>query len=178
MSQTSTATPATAMESPKLMVCGRHRLLFEITMPGRPIGSHEGELGAEVDGGGLGAGGGGGRTTEGECRQAGCRGGETIIGIRGWKLILENTGSLEDATIGGSILRLAKEGWSQETMTMSGKVRTLPWIPDGMWGVRTEEDTWGGQGGELLVGTGAGCLLPMIGRVLGRQGGASLNTGG
>ena len=48
-----------------------------------------------------------------------------------------------------------------------------------MWGVRmVEENTWGGQDGELLVGTEAGCRLPMIDRVPGRLGGGSHNIEG
>ena len=41
-----------------------------------------------------------------------------------------------------------------------------------------EEKIWGVQVGELLVGTEAGCRLPMIDRVPGRLGGGSRNIGG
>ena len=41
-----------------------------------------------------------------------------------------------------------------------------------------EENIWGGQVGELLVGTEAGCRLPMIDRVPGRLGEGSRNIGG
>ena len=41
-----------------------------------------------------------------------------------------------------------------------------------------EENTWGDQVGGLLVGTEAGCRLPMIDRVPGRLGEGSRNIGG
>ena len=164
------------MESPKTMASGSHHLRFKSTTLGRPIGSHEEELGAEGGRGGPGAGGGGGRATGGECQQPGCRGGETTTD---WQRISANRGSMAGATIGGFIHLLVRGGWSQKTKTMNGRMKALRWPPDGMWGVRmVEEKTWGGQGGEPLVGTEAGCHLPMIDRVPGRLGGGSHNIGG
>ena len=101
------------------------------------------------------------------------------MAITDWKLILESTGSVAGTTIGGFILLLARGGWSRKTKTMNGRMKALRWPQDGMLGVRmVEENTWGGQGGELLVGTEAGCRLPMIDRVQGRLGGGSRNIGG